>query len=82
MHTIESTKQSGKQSPGLSPIEYNFKHFRTKHLRADLSATLEKQGISPGVLAPDFKLPRVDGTTLSLHELRGKPTLLHFGSFT
>ena len=62
--------------------DYNFAHFRTKHLLADLQATLAKQGIQPGPPAPDFELPRVDGGTLRLSSLRDKPVLLHFGSFT
>ena len=66
----------------MSPDDYNFAHFRTKHLLADLQATLAKQGITPGELAPDFALPRVDGDTLRLSSLRDKPVLLHFGSFT
>ncbi len=36
----------------------------------------------PGEVAPDFKLPRAGGGTLRLSELRGRPVLLHFGSFT
>ncbi len=66
----------------LSNEEYNFDHFSTKHLLSDAQATIEKRGIQPGEMAPDFELPRVDGGTLRLSELRGKPVLLHFGSFT
>ncbi len=62
--------------------EYNFEHFRTKHLLSDAQAIIEKRGIQPGEVAPDFELPRVGGGTLRLSELRGKPVLLHFGSFT
>jgi len=70
------------QNGGLSREAYNFEHFRTKHLLSDMQATLEKRGIPAGALAPDFELPRVNGAALRLSELRGKPTLLHFGSFT
>ncbi len=66
----------------LSNEEYNFKHFRAKHLLSDAQATIEKRGIQPGEVAPDFELPRIGGGTLRLSELRGKPLLLHFGSFT
>jgi len=62
--------------------DYNFKHFRAKHLLADMQATLAKQGIQPGEGAPDFELPRVDGGALRLSSLRDKPVLLHFGSYT
>ncbi len=62
--------------------DYNFEHFSSKHLLSDARATIEKRGIQPGGTAPDFDLPRADGGTLRLSELRGKPVLLHFGSFT
>jgi peroxiredoxin len=39
--------------------------------------------VVPGQPAPDFELPRADGLgTLRLSDLRGRPVLLHFGSFT
>ncbi len=66
----------------LSNEEYNFEHFRTKHLLSDAQATIEKRGIQPGEMAPDFELPRVGGGTLRLSDMRGKPVVLHFGSFT
>ena len=62
--------------------EYNYTHFRTKHLLQDAQRTIQKQGILPGEIAPDFELPRAGGGTLRLSELRGKPVLLHFGSYT
>lgn len=61
---------------------YNFAHFRFEHLREDARRTLARAGIRPGELAPDFELPLVGGGTLRLSDLRGKPALLHFGSFT
>ena len=66
----------------LNIEDYNFEHFSTKHLLSDAQATIEKRGIQPGEMAPDFELTRVDGGTLRLSELRDKPVLLHFGSFT
>ncbi len=66
----------------MSRQDYNFKHFRTKHLLADMHATLVKKGVHPGELAPDFELPRVGGGTLRLSSLRDKPVLLHMGSYT
>jgi hypothetical protein len=50
--------------------------------RAAMQATREQRGILPGALTPDFELPRVDDANMRLSELRGKPTLLHFGSLT
>src|SRR5690606_27774783 len=62
--------------------DYNFEHFRAKHLVRDAKRTVRNHGILPGELAPDFELPRVGGGTLRLTDLRGRPVLLHFGSFT
>lgn len=65
------------------PQEYNFKHFRAKHLLQDAQRTVQKHGISPGAFAPDFALPRADGNgVLRLSDLRGRPVLLHFGSLS
>ncbi len=66
----------------MSLDEYNFEHFRTKHLLSDVQATVEERGIKPGEMAPDFEMPRVGGGSLRLSELRGKPVILHFGSFS
>lgn len=62
--------------------EYNFEHFRTINLLNDFKRTIAERGIHPGEIAPDFELPRTDGGTLRLSDLRGKPVLLHFGSIT
>jgi hypothetical protein len=62
--------------------EYNYAHFRTKHLVQDAQRTIQKQGILPGEIAPGFELPRAGGGSLRLSDLRGKPVLVHFGSFT
>ncbi len=68
---------------GKESVEsYNFEHFRTTHLLKDAVATVRARGIRPGEEAPDFELPRVDGGTLRLRELRGAPVLLRFGSRT
>jgi len=62
--------------------DYNFEHFRTKHLLSDVQGTLERRGLQPGEIAPDFDMPRVDGGSQRLSDLRGRPVLLHFGSIT
>ncbi len=61
---------------------YNYAHFRTAHLVADARRTLAARGIEPGLPAPDFELPRAGGGSVRLRDLRGKPVLLHFASFT
>jgi hypothetical protein len=80
--TTGTAATSEGAAPPLPPEEYNYEHFRTRHLLRDAAATLEARGISPGAFAPDFELPRVGGGTLRLGDLRGRPTLLHFGSYT
>lgn len=62
--------------------EYNFEHFRTRHLLMDLQGTATTRGIQPGEPAPDFELPSSDGGTQRLSDLRGEVVLLHFGSAT
>lgn len=63
----------------LDPVEdYNFEHFRMRHMLAELLRT----GLPPGAPAPDFELPSTDGSRIRLSELRGTPVLLHFVSYT
>ncbi len=61
---------------------YNFAHFRTGHLLADAVRTIRGAGVRPGDPAPDFALPSADGGTVRLSSFRGRPVLLHFGSYT
>jgi hypothetical protein len=82
MQSIEVAQRFVNLENKMSLDEYNFEHFRAKHLLSDAKATITKQGIPSGAPAPDFELPRVGGGRLRLSELRGKPVLLHFGSFT
>ena len=62
--------------------EYNYEHFKTKVLIEDGQRTVEARGIKPGETAPGFELPEVGGGTLRLSDLRGRPTILHFGSYS
>ena len=62
--------------------DYNFEHFHTLILLEDGKRTVEAKGICAGETAPDFELPQVGGGSLRLSDLRGKPTILHFGSFS
>lgn len=67
---------------GLAPDEYNYEHFRRPHLAQEVVGFLAARGVRPGSLAPEFELPAVGGGTVRLADLRDRPTLLHFGSFT
>ncbi|MDP9487061.1 MAG: redoxin domain-containing protein [Actinomycetota bacterium] len=62
--------------------EYNYEHFRPKHLIADLWKTVRGEGIQPGEEAPDFELESTGGERVRLSSLRGRPVVLRFGSFT
>jgi AhpC/TSA family len=62
--------------------DFNFRHFRMRHMIAELIRTYRGVGTTPGLEAPGFSLPTTDGTTLNLRDLRGKPVLLHFVSYT
>jgi hypothetical protein len=67
----------------VEPGDYNYRHFTRRQLLADVLRTVWLSGIRPGEEAPDFTLPRADGRgSLGLHDLRGRPALLHFGSYT
>ncbi|HEX5417878.1 MAG TPA: TlpA disulfide reductase family protein, partial [Chloroflexota bacterium] len=39
---------------------------------------LQRDGLKAGTVAPDFSLPAIDGSTLHLADLRGRPVLLVF----
>lgn len=63
----------------LDPADdVNFRHFRARHMVAELL----RPGLPPGCEAPDFELPSTDGRRIRLRDLRGKPILLHFVSYT
>ncbi len=82
MRTPEAAQQFGTIGTKLSPEDYNYKHFRTKHYLLDAQGTMTSRGIQPGEAAPDFELPQAGGGQLRLSDLRGKPVLLHFGSYS
>ena len=62
--------------------EYNYEHFRPKHLLADLWKTVRGEGLQPGAEAPDFEMETTEGERVRLSELRSRPVVLRFGSFT
>ena len=76
------TTDNRRVAASTPSTEYNFDHFRFRHVIADAKGTITGRGIRPGALAPDFELPRTNGGSLRLSELRDQPVLLHFGSFT
>ena len=84
LRNINSTSL-GQQSPQGSQrqlSEYNYEHFRPKHLLADLWRSARGEGLQPGSEAPDFELETTEGDRLRLSALRGRPVVLHIGSFT
>ena len=42
------------------------------------SGTVSEQSLAPGMPAPDFQLKSLDGQTVSLGSLRGRPVMLNF----
>ena len=68
-------------SPDLTGTE-NYAHYERKHQLADFTRTWRGQGMQPGEEAPDFELESAGGARIRLSALRGRPVLLHFGSFT
>jgi hypothetical protein len=67
----------------LDPQEdFNFRHFRLRHMAAELLRTVRPHGVLPGGEAPDFDLESTEGERLRLHDLRGRPVLLHLVSYT
>jgi hypothetical protein len=62
--------------------DYNYRHFRTHHVITEAIRTRRLCGIQPGEEAPGFTLADTDGRLWSLSTHRGKPLLLHFGSYS
>ena len=82
--TPELTSLGGPrpEGGGLQLSEYNYEHFRPKHLLADVWKTIRGEGLQPGAQAPDFEMETTEGGQIRLSGLRGKPVVLRFGSFT
>jgi cytochrome oxidase Cu insertion factor (SCO1/SenC/PrrC family) len=61
---------------------YNYSRFRFSHLANDAKGVWQLQGPQPGDFAPDIELRDTEGQPWRLRAHRGKPVLLHFGSYT
>ena len=59
--------------------EYNYEIWPGRSVR---QGGLFKQIAHAGQQAIDFTLPSIDGDTVTLSELRGKPVVIEFGSIT
>jgi hypothetical protein len=67
----------------LDPVDdFNFRHFRLRHMFAELLRSARRDDVVPGMPAPDFDLETAGGGRLRLGALRGRPVLLHFVSYT
>lgn len=64
------------------PDDYNFRHFRMRHMAAELLRTVRPEGVLPGQEAPDFELESSHGDRLRLSDLQGRPVVLHLVSYT
>ena len=80
--SMECVTIPGNSALTRDELNYNFRRFPRYVLWADTLRTVERRGIQPGEYAPDFELPRSDGNFLKLSALRGRPIVLHFGSYT
>lgn len=63
------------QQPRSAAFDYNYDHFGLDHRTMD-----HLEGVSIGESAPDFTAARLDGTTVTLSQFRGKPVVLETGS--
>jgi len=66
----------------LEAEDYNYEHYRPGHFLDEMRRMLTAAGVPPGEPAPDFVLPRADGGSVRVADLRGRPVLLQFVSFT
>lgn len=62
--------------------DFNFRHYRGRHMVAELLRGFCDHCLLPGTKAPDFELVSTSGETVRLSGLRGRPVLLHFASYT
>jgi hypothetical protein len=81
-HTdVVLTEQTQVAPPGESADAYNYESFDYASEAAELERWL-RQGPAIGEPAPDFELADLDGNCVRLTDLRGRPVVLEFGSYT
>lgn len=80
------TASGTNQYPGTGQIdseksEPNQDDLADRFARRSLAnSKIKRDGLKAGTVAPEFRLPRLDGGELSLSELRGKPVFVVFSS--
>jgi AhpC/TSA family len=95
---MQGTVQTHVQEPGVElqltgrihrlvewldpPDDFNFRHFRMRHMLAELLRGASDHVVTPGEQAPGFLLEGVSGEHVRLADLGGRPLLLHFVSYT
>jgi thiol-disulfide isomerase/thioredoxin len=80
--TLEEAHADGLLDRLDPPADFNFAHFRMRHMAAELLRTYRRTGIPLGAPAPAVDLEATDGSRCRLAALRGRPVLLHFVSYT
>ena len=75
------TEQTQLAARGESADAYNYDSFDYGSEAAEFERWLT-EGPRIGDLAPDFELADLDGNSVRLSDLRGRPVVLEFGSYT
>src|SRR5579859_7529656 len=75
------TEQTQQAARGESADAYNYESFDFGSEAAELERW-QREGPRIGDPAPDFELADLDGNWVRLSDLRGRPVILEFGSYT
>lgn len=80
---MSGTAETGAAgAAGWKRRPYNYEHFRPGDIVAELTTAWRWPAVAPGAVVPDFTLPAASGASVHLADLRGRPVLVHFGSYT